>query len=149
MTILAIASLLFIGVAEPAVQATPTQAPARPNTWSATSSSGLRLAGTWTATEDPATGAVTGTWTLVNAQGSTIARGAWAAAKSATGWNGGWRATVAGRAGEYSGTWSTRVDLKPDARFADLFEKAAQTVVSGAWRSGGQSGAWSIQAFKP
>lgn len=120
----------------------------RANTWAARSSTGLMLAGTWTATPDPATGAVTGTWTLVDASGRTAARGVWSAARSATGWNGAWRAAVAGRSGEYSGTWSTRVDLKADAPFAQLFEKAVQAAVSGAWRASGQSGTWSIQAFK-
>ena len=43
---------------------------ARPNTWSARSSTGRTLAGTWTAVADPATGTVTGTWTLGEAKGT-------------------------------------------------------------------------------
>jgi hypothetical protein len=115
-------------------------------TWSARSRSGLTLGGTWTAVSDSATGTVTGTWTLVDAQGKTLADGGWSAAKSPDRWTGAWRAVVSGREGEYSGTWTASVDLKADARLADLFEKAVQTVVSGTWRAGSQSGAWSIRA---
>ncbi|MBA2302052.1 MAG: hypothetical protein H0W08_05410 [Acidobacteria bacterium] len=90
---------------------------------------------------------VTGTWTLVDAKGITVRRGGWSAAKTPAGWTGAWRAAVSGSKAEYSGTWSAGGDLKPDARFADLFELAVQTVVSGNWRAGSQSGAWSIRAF--
>ena len=120
---------------------------ARPNTWSARSSTGLMLGGTWTATPDAATGTVRGGWTLVDAKGLTAARGNWSAAKSASGWTGSWRAVAAGRPGEYSGTWSATVMLKPDAGFAELFEQAAQAAVSGSWRAGGRSGSWSIRVF--
>lgn len=117
-------------------------------TWSANSNGGLTLAGTWTAVPDPATGAVTGTWTLVDAHGNAIAAGGWSAAKSPTRWNGAWRAVVAGRDGEYSGTWTAAVDLKADARLVDLFEKAIQAAVGGHWRAGNRSGAWSIRSSR-
>ena len=119
----------------------------RVNSWAARSSTGLTVGGTFTATEDPATGAVTGTWTLVDAQGRVGMRGAWSAAKSATGWSGSWRAVAEGRSGEYSGSWSAKVDVKPTAKFADLFAKALEGAVSGTWRARGQSGAWTIQAY--
>jgi hypothetical protein len=121
---------------------------ARPNTWSARSSTGLTLSGTWTAVADQKTGTATGTWTLVDATGKTVTRGGWSAAKSPTGWTGAWRAAVSGSKAEYSGTWSASVNVKADARFADLFKMAVQTVVSGNWRAGGNSGAWSIRAFE-
>jgi hypothetical protein len=117
------------------------------NTWAARSSAGLTLGGTWTATEDVKTGAVTGTWTLVDTQGRIVRRGAWSAAKAASGWTGSWRAIAEGRAGEYSGAWTARVDLKPAARFADMFAKALEAAVSGTFRAGGVSGSWTIQAF--
>jgi len=120
----------------------------RPNTWSARTSAGRTFAGTWSAVVDPKTGTVTGTWTLVDAKGRPVTRGGWSAAKSPTGWTGAWRATVAGSKTEYSGTWNAGATLEPDAGFADLFKAAVQTVVSGKWRSGGQSGAWSIQVFE-
>jgi hypothetical protein len=104
--------------------------------------------GTWTAVPNPTSGTVTGTWTLADAQGRTVAGGAWSAAKSPARWTGAWRAVISGRDGEYSGTWTSGVDLKADARFVDLFEKAVRSVVSGNWRAGRQSGAWSIRAFK-
>jgi len=117
----------------------------RPNTWSARSSTGRTLAGTWTAVTDPATGAVTGTWTLVDANGRPITGGGWSAAKSRSGWTGAWRAAVSSSKDEYSGTWSASVDLKADAGFSDLFKVAVQAVVSGKWRAGGRFGAWSIR----
>jgi hypothetical protein len=119
----------------------------RANTWSATSSKGQTLMGTWTAVPDPASGSVTGTWTLVDTNGKTRARGGWSAVKSPAGWNGSWRAIVSGRTGEYAGTWSTDVDLGAGARLSSLLEKAVDSVVSGRWRAGGQSGAWSIRAY--
>ena len=120
----------------------------RANTWAARSSSGLTLGGTWTATEDPKTGAVTGTWTLVNAQRRTTASGGWSAVKSPSGWSGAWRAVTTGRSGEYSGTWTASVDLQPAATLTDLFAKAIDSAISGTWKAGGQSGAWTIQVFK-
>jgi hypothetical protein len=120
---------------------------ARSGTWSAASAS-LTLMGTWTAVPDTTHGTVTGTWTLTDAQAKTVAFGGWSAVKAADGWTGAWRANVTGRAGEYSGTWTSSVGLKVNARFVDLFEKAAQTIVSGAWTTGAQSGAWSIRAAK-
>lgn len=121
---------------------------AQPNTWGATSSSGLTLMGTWTVLPDPASGAVTGTWTLFDAEGRTVTSGGWSAAKSPAGWTGAWRALIDGTESQYSGAWSADVDLKADTRFADLFRKAVQSVVSGKWRAGRQSGAWAIRAFK-
>jgi hypothetical protein len=117
----------------------------REGTWAARSGAGLTLGGTWTAVADAKTGAVTGTWTLNDAGGKVLRRGGWSAAKSPKGWSGAWRAVVTGSQGEYSGTWRADVDLKPDARFADLFESALKAVVGGSWRAGAQSGAWSIR----
>ena len=116
-------------------------------TWGATNGS-VRFAGTWTAIPDTARGTVIGTWTLADPQGTTLAFGGWAAAKSGTRWTGGWRANVTGRADEYSGTWASSIALEANARFIELFETAAQTIVSGTWKSGGRSGAWSIRVAR-
>ena len=115
------------------------------NTWAARTTSGLTFGGTWTAVEDQKAGTVTGTWILIGPQGRISARGAWSAAKSPSGWTGNWRAATEGRQGEYSGTWSAGVDLKATAGFTDLFARAAQSAVSGTWKTGRQSGAWTIQ----
>jgi hypothetical protein len=120
----------------------------QPNTWSARSSTGLTLGGTWTAVPDTSGETVTGTWTLVDAQGRTVTAGGWSASKSSDRWTGNWRAVIWDTKPQYTGTWSADVDLKGNAGFADLFEKAVQTVVSGKWRFGRQSGTWSIRAFK-
>jgi len=119
----------------------------RQNTWSARSASGQVLTGTWTGGFDPKTGAASGSWTLLDPTGRAAARGGWSAIKSATGWNGSWRANVVGSAGEFSGSWSVTAALKPDAAFTDLFALALQNVVSGTWRAGPGSGSWSIRAF--
>lgn len=116
--------------------------------WSSRSASGLTLMGTWTAVPDTAKGIVIGTWTLLNPLGDTLATGAWSAAKEPAQWYGAWRAVVAGRPGEYSGTWTAAVDIGVNGSFVDLFNKALQTIVSGGWRAGGQSGAWSIRTFE-
>lgn len=120
---------------------------ARPNTWSATSSSGITMGGTWTVARGPTSGTVVGTWTLIDAKGRTLASGGWSAAKSESEWSGDWRAVIYGSKPEYRGTWRARVELNRNAPFTDLFEKAVQTVVSGSWRHGRYKGAWSIQAF--
>ena len=119
-----------------------------PNAWSARSSTGRTLGGAWSGVADPATGSVTGTWTLVDASGKPVMRGGWSAAKARKGWTGAWRAAISGSKAEYSGTWSADVDLKPDAPLADLFKSAVQTAVSGNWRAGNHSGAWSIRVFE-
>ena len=119
---------------------------ARQNGWSARSSTGRTLAGTWTvAATDPAVGTAAGMWTLLDAMGNPVLRGGWSASKSPTGWSGNWRAAVAGSKTEYSGTWDSRVDLKPSGQFADLFALAVKAAVSGSFRAGSQSGAWSIR----
>lgn len=120
---------------------------ARAGTWSATNGN-VAFMGTWTAVPDATHGTLTGTWTLMDKAGKTAAFGGWSAAKTNGQWAGVWRANVTGRAGEYSGTWTSTVDLKNALGFADLFEKAVQTIVSGAWSGAGQSGAWSIRAAK-
>jgi hypothetical protein len=116
--------------------------------WSARTRSGLTLMGTWTAVYDTARRTVTGSWTLSGGQGIPVANGAWSASKAPTQWNGNWRAVVTGRAGEYSGTWTSSVDLKVDGTFLDLFERAVQDVVRGTWHAGIQSGSWAIRAAK-
>ena len=119
----------------------------RSGTWGARTTSGPTLMGTWTAVPDSTGNIVTGTWTLADAQGRPVANGAWSAAKSPDRWTGAWRSVVAGRPGEYSGTWTAAADMKAYPWFADLFEKAVKEIVSGNWRAGNQSGAWSIRTL--
>src|SRR5579862_3010620 len=80
-------------------------------TWSATTPRGY-LAGTWTA-DDRQDAGVTGTWTLQDATGKILMQGGWSASKSAHSWNGAWRSTISGGAGEYSGTWTSAVSASP------------------------------------
>ena len=137
-------ALLFLYlISLPAVPVAQTTNPS--GNWSANTASGDLYHGSWTAMPDSTGATVIGTWTLLNADGAKIADGVWSAAKTPTGWSGAWRARVTGSTGEYSGTWNSTVDLK-DGRFNDLFEKAIQAAVSGTWRMGEKSGAWSIRA---
>lgn len=142
--------LLLPAITAAQAQSAPRQDAPRSlsGTWSAKARSGLALMGTWTAVPDSASGTVTGTWTLEDAQRRTVASGAWSAAKSQANWTGAWRAIITGRDGEYSGSWTAGVDLNPSAPFVELFRKAAQTIVSGTWRAGSQSGAWAIRAYE-
>ncbi len=139
--------LFFVAFDQTAAQAVVPQA-VPVNTWSARSNSGLSLVGTWTVVPDTARGIATGTWTLVDAQGNNVTGGAWSASKSRAGWDGAWRAVIAGTTADHVGTWSSSIDLKAGASFAEMFEKALQTFVSGNWRYGGYSGTWTIRAFK-
>jgi hypothetical protein len=113
-------------------------------TWSATTQTG-NLAGSWTAQADQSGGA-TGAWMLQDATGTILMQGGWSASKFAQSWNGAWRATVSGRAGEYSGTWASATSLSPRSSLADMLESALRAVVTGMWKSGPRSGAWSIRA---
>jgi hypothetical protein len=113
--------------------------------WSANTTSGDLLRGTWTAVPDTNGTIVRGSWTLLDAGGVKRAEGGWSAAKAATAWNGAWRAKVAVANTEYTGTWTSTADLK-DQQFSSLFEKAIEAAVSGTWRYQGKSGAWSIRA---
>jgi hypothetical protein len=114
--------------------------------WSASSNTGRSLAGTWTAEAHQESGGVTGTWTLREPTGKILVSGVWSASKVPKAWNGAWRAIVAGGAGEYSGTWTATTALAPESSMADMLESALRAVVSGTWKAGGYSGAWSIRA---
>jgi hypothetical protein len=113
-------------------------------TWSAASQTGY-FGGSWTAQTDQSGGAA-GAWMLQDASGKVLMQGGWSASKSAQSWNGAWRATVSGRAGEYSGTWTCTTTLSSQAHLAEMLESALRAVVSGTWKSGPRSGSWSIRA---
>jgi hypothetical protein len=115
-------------------------------TWSASAGGGQNLAGGWTAEAHQASGGVTGTWTLFEAAGKTVMAGSWSASKSPKGWSGAWHATAPGR-GEYSGTWTAKTAIPPEAPLVDMLESALRAVVTGTWKSGAHSGSWSIRAF--
>jgi hypothetical protein len=136
------ALLLLCSISLPVVAAAQTT---QSGNWSANSTTGGLLHGTWTAVPDSSGATVLGTWTMLNADGSKAAEGGWSAAKAPANWSGAWQAKVTGRIEEYSGTWTSTADLK-NGRLDDLFEKAIQTVVSGTWAMGQKSGAWSIRA---
>jgi hypothetical protein len=145
--VLAVATVDAAGAQDVVRKGAPVEARTeRSGTWSARSTTGRTLGGTWTAVPDSTGAAVTGTWTLADAQGGTAATGAWSAAWTPALRSGAWRSVVTGRAGEFAGTFTADVALRRDAPFADLFGRAVQAAASGAWRTRGLSGAWSIRA---
>lgn len=145
-----LAICLILTIVLPGAQgAAAQQVPRRDNTWAARSSTGQTIGGTWTVIERLKSGGVNGSWTLLDTQGRLVATGGWSAAKSPDGWTGSWRAAAAGQPGEYTGTWTAKLDLKPAGGFADLFAKAVEAAVSGTWRSGPRSGAWTIRVAPP
>lgn len=138
LLMLCVAALLH---AQAATDAQPTV-----NTWSARSAGGLTLMGTFTVVPDTIHGTVTGTWTLNRTDGSTMAQGGWSAVKSPSVWTGAWRSVVTGSNREFSGTWSASTSRKGRAGLPELFLKqTVEQIVGGGWRSGGDSGAWSIR----
>jgi hypothetical protein len=118
------------------------------STWSASTRGGRLLNGTWSAVIDQATGTASGRWTLRDSAGRIVLRGTWSAAKSEREWRGSWRALVIGQTIERSGTWSSSVQLPPDAPLADLLEQAVNRSINGSWQSGNQSGGWAIRALR-
>ena len=116
-------------------------------TWGASSNGGQRLAGAWTAEAHPENGGATGTWALYDAAGKILMQGGWSASKSLKAFDGSWRASIAGRTGEYSGTWTAQTPLTPEARLSHMLESAFRAVVTGTWKAGANAGSWSIRAF--
>jgi hypothetical protein len=119
----------------------------RRGSWSASSSAGQNFGGSWTAEAHQESGGVTGSWALYDASGKILLRGGWSASKSTQAWNGAWRATVTGRDGSYSGTWTATTPLPSKLPMIDMLESALRAVLTGTWKSGAHSGSWSIRAF--
>ena len=117
-------------------------------TWSATGA-GPALMGTWTARFDANRKEGSGTWTLLDRAGSSVAGGTWSASKAGAVWRGTWKAQVARPfQGVYSGTWAAEVKLPGSSTFADMLEAGLSGVVSGSWRmTPSRSGLWSIRAY--
>lgn len=118
------------------------------STWTARSSDGRTFEGSWTVEPGASVDKASGTWTLRDGSGTVAVRGTWSAQKFSTGWSGVWRALVEGRQGEFAGSWTADLPRPREARFAELFEAAAQNVVRGIWNSGPHSGSWSLRAVK-
>jgi hypothetical protein len=114
-------------------------------TWAATAGTGATMfAGIWTAVPGAAADTVAGTWSLRDQNGAELATGTWAAGKEGKVWKGSWQARRA--SGQiYDGAWRAKVELPVSSHFAGLFDAAITNVVSGSWRMGSYSGAWTIR----
>ncbi|HEY1235550.1 MAG TPA: hypothetical protein VGH22_19370 [Candidatus Binatia bacterium] len=118
------------------------------STWSARTSEGRIVTGTWTVAPNATNESAVGGWTLSGANGSTMMHGTWSADKHSTGWNGVWHAAAEGRETEYSGSWSADFPHMSNVRFSELFAAAAKQAINGLWTGGSESGTWSIRVNK-
>jgi hypothetical protein len=118
------------------------------STWTARTNAGRTFDGTWTVEPGSSGDKAAGTWTLNDGARTVALRGTWSAQKFSTGWSGVWRATMDGKPGELTGSWTAESSLARDAGFAQLFEAAARDAIRGVWSAGGGSGSWSIRASK-
>jgi hypothetical protein len=116
-------------------------------TWGASVGSGSTMfAGTWNAAPGEAPETVDGTWSLRDQNGAELATGTWAASKKGKVWKGTWQARrPSGQV--YDGTWRAQVELPVTSHFDNLFEAAIAKAVSGSWRMGNYSGAWTIRVY--
>jgi hypothetical protein len=115
-------------------------------TWAATSGGGA-FAGTWNAAPGDAPDTVAGSWSLRDQNGAELATGTWAAGKEGKIWKGTWQARLpSGQV--YDGTWRAQVELPVASHLPDMFEAAIAKAVSGSWRMGNYSGAWTIRAYQ-
>ena len=122
--------------------------PAQPSeirgSWSATAGT-RNFIGSWTASLKTSANVSWGTWRLLDTSGKILAEGVWSVRRAGEGWQGSWRADSSGRS--YGGTWKSDVKLPVSERFADLLDAALKEVVSGTWRAGQTSGAWSLRTI--
>jgi hypothetical protein len=121
--------------------------PTLQGTWAASAGSGAMLAGTWSAAPGTTPDTVAGSWSLRDPNGAESAAGTWAAAKEGKVWKGTWQARrPSGQI--YDGTWRAQAELPLTSQLSDLFGEAIAKAVSGSWRMGNYSGAWTIRAQK-
>jgi hypothetical protein len=89
---------------------------------------------------------VGGTWTLRDQNGTELAAGTWAAGKEGKVWKGTWQARrPSGQV--YDGTWQAQMEPSVTSHMPDLVEAAIAKAISGSWRMGNNSGAWTIRAY--
>ncbi len=118
------------------------------SSWAARAEDGRTFSGTYTVAPNATARAARGFWTLRDANGATTMSGGWSAEMHSTGWNGTWRASVEGRPGEFTGSWSAEVPPSKKGGFADLFEAAIKDAIRGLWTGAGESGSWTIRTYK-
>jgi hypothetical protein len=96
---------------------------------------------------------VTGSWAVLNDARQIVLQGTWSAVKVATRLNGTWSARIAPgarglpvQAGQVmSGSWSLDAATTTAKTMEELFQRALETTISGAWASGGLRGRWSAK----
>ena len=137
--------LLTLGVAAQA----PTTSELR-GTWTATVGATRIVRGVWSArVTSSSRNTVTGSWALQNDARQIVLQGTWSAVKVAQRLNGTWSARVAQagalpQAGKLmSGTWALDANTVSAKTMDDLFQRAMEAAIGGAWATGGLRGRWS------
>lgn len=118
-------------------------------TWTATV--GARIVhGVWSArVTSSSRNGVTGSWAVQNDARQIVLQGTWSAVKVAQRLNGTWSARVAQasalpQAGKpMSGTWALDANSVSAKTLDDLFQRAMEAAIGGAWATGGLRGRWS------
>jgi len=137
--------LLTLGVAAQV----PTTSELR-GTWTATVGATRIVHGVWSArVTSSSRNTVTGSWALLNDARQIVLQGTWSAVKVAQRLNGTWSARVAQagampQAGKpMSGTWALDANSVSAKTMDDLFQRAMEAAIGGAWSTGGLRGRWS------
>lgn len=123
-------------------------------TWTATAGANRVFMGVWSAqiaASSPNT--VAGSWAVLNQARQIVLQGTWSAVKVATRLSGTWSARIApaGRglpvpSGQVmSGSWSLDAATTAAKSMDELFQRALETSISGAWASAGLRGRWSAK----
>ncbi len=130
--------------------------PALRGSWAASTDAKRMLYGTWSAQTLPASPNVAqGSWTLLNEASQIVLEGTWSALKSQRSWNGTWSARIvpSGRAASpsgrvVSGTFRADLDGSDAKTLEEMLQRTLQTQVTGAWRSSGLQGGWSLKGSR-
>jgi hypothetical protein len=118
------------------------------STWSALTTTGRTLEGSWTVEPASSADKASGTWTLGEGLDKTVLRGTWSAQKFSTGWSGIWRAMVEGQKREFTGSWTADFPQARETTIGELFSTVARDAIRGIWSADNDSGSWAIRAAK-
>ena len=143
-------TLLWLAIVSLAV-VQPASSPLR-GTWTASIGTAQSLRGTWTADLDTrAPNAATGSWTLLNQANAIIAERTWSAVRTPRTWSGTWSARILPPGGRgapgriRSGNWRADIPAGSSSTLAEMLQSTLQKEISGAWRSAGLQGRWSLR----
>jgi hypothetical protein len=123
-------------------------------TWTATVGANRMVQGVWSAQiASSAPNSVSGSWAVLNDARQIVLQGTWSAVKVEQRLNGTWSARVVqggrglpARPGQpMSGNWSLDAATVTAKTLDELFQRALETTISGAWATAGLRGRWSAK----